>query len=43
LPHGEFGFDVIALVGRLRYAEHRSLPEIHQELRARGWSSPNAP
>lgn len=36
LPHGEFGFDVIALVGQLRYAEHRSLPEIHQKLRACG-------
>jgi hypothetical protein len=32
LPHHEFGLDVIALVGRLRYAEHRSVPEIHQEL-----------
>ncbi len=28
LPHHEFGLDVIALVGRLRYAEHRSVPEI---------------
>jgi hypothetical protein len=36
LPHGEFGFDVIALVGQLRYAQHRSIPEIHQELRLRG-------
>jgi hypothetical protein len=36
LPHGEFGLDVIALVGRLRYWEHRSVPEIHQELVARG-------
>ena len=36
LPHGEFGLDVIALVGRLRYREHRSVPEIHQELVARG-------
>jgi len=32
LPHGEFGFDVIALIGRLRYAEHRSVGEIHQHL-----------
>jgi hypothetical protein len=32
LPHGEFGLDVIALVGQLRYREHRSVPEIHQEL-----------
>src|SRR5262249_37205037 len=36
LPHGEFGFDVIALVGQLRYAHHRSIPEIHQELYQRG-------
>jgi len=35
LPHGEFGFDVIALIGQLRYAQHRSLPEIYQELRTR--------
>jgi len=35
LPHHEFGLDVLALVGRLRYAEHRSVPEIHQELRRR--------
>jgi hypothetical protein len=35
LPHHEFGLDVIALVGRLRYAEHRSVPEIHQELSRR--------
>lgn len=36
LPHGEFGFDVIALVGALRFGEHRSVPEIHQELGRRG-------
>jgi hypothetical protein len=36
LPHHEFGLDVIAVVGRLRYAEHRSIPEIHQHLRRRG-------
>ncbi len=36
LPHGEFGLDVIALIGQLRYAEHRSVPEIHQQLLARG-------
>src|SRR4051812_4295572 len=28
LPHGEFGLDVIALVGQLRYREHRSVPEL---------------
>jgi hypothetical protein len=31
LPQHEFGLDVIALVGALRYREHRSVPEIHQE------------
>jgi hypothetical protein len=36
LPQGEFGLDVIALVGALRFAEHRSVPEIHQSLVARG-------
>ncbi len=36
LPHGEFGLDVIALIGRLRFAEHRSVPEIHQSLVGRG-------
>src|SRR3954451_23455560 len=36
LPHGEFGLDVIALVGELRYRAHRSVPEIHQELGRRG-------
>jgi len=35
LPHHEFGLDVIALVGHLRYVEHRSIPEIHAELRRR--------
>lgn len=36
LPQHEFGLDVIALVGRLRHAEHRSVPEIHAELVRRG-------
>lgn len=36
LPHHEFGLDVIALVGRLRYAEHRSVPEIRAHLVGRG-------
>lgn len=36
LPHHEFGLDVIALVGRLRYAEHRSVPEIRARLVGRG-------
>src|SRR5919199_811397 len=32
LPHGEFGLDVLALIGALRYREHRSVPEIHKAL-----------
>ena len=36
LPDHEFGLDVIALVGTLRYRQHRSVPEIHQELTRRG-------
>jgi hypothetical protein len=36
LPHGEFGLDVIALVGTLRYQQQRSIPQIHQELLRRG-------
>jgi Transposase, Mutator family len=36
LPRHEFGFDVVALVGRLRYAEHRSVPEIRAHLLGRG-------
>ena len=35
LPNGEFGLDVIALIGALRYREHRSVPEIHRMLRER--------
>src|SRR3954465_8669385 len=36
LAQHEFGLDVIALVGTLRHGAHRSVPEIHQTLRARG-------
>jgi hypothetical protein len=36
LPEHEFGLDVIALVGSLRHAGHRSVPEIHKELVRRG-------
>jgi hypothetical protein len=36
LPQHEFGLDVIALAGNLRYREHRSVPEIHRELSRRG-------
>src|SRR5450755_2022049 len=38
LPHGEFGLDIITVIGQLRYGEHRSIPEIHQRLRQRGVS-----
>ena len=38
LPHGEYGLDVIALVGFLRYHQHQSLPEIHRCLHERGLS-----
>jgi hypothetical protein len=38
LPQHEFGLDVVALVGALRYQEHRSVPEIHAVLRSRGVS-----
>ena len=36
LPHGEYGLDVIALVGFLRYRRHQSLAEIHHSLHERG-------
>jgi hypothetical protein len=36
LAEHEFGLDVIALIGTLRHAQHRSIPEIHAELRRRG-------
>jgi hypothetical protein len=36
LPHGEFGLEVIALIGLWRFREHRSVPEMHQALLARG-------
>ena len=36
LPHGEFGLDVIALVGTLRYQQQRNVPQIHEELLKRG-------
>jgi hypothetical protein len=36
LPQHEFGLDVIAAIGALRYVEHRSVPEIHARLRERG-------
>ena len=36
LPQQEYGLDVIALVGELRYRRHLSVPEIHKELAGRG-------
>jgi hypothetical protein len=36
LPQHEFGLDVIAWVGTLRYAQHRSVPDMHQLLLHRG-------
>jgi Transposase, Mutator family len=36
LPQHEFGLDVVALVGVLRHRDHRSVPEIHAVLTARG-------
>ena len=36
MPHGEFGLDVIALVGMLRYQQQRSIPQIHEELLRQG-------
>jgi Transposase, Mutator family len=35
LPKHEFGLDVLAAAGALRYAEHKSVPEIHQALLGR--------
>src|SRR5829696_1885829 len=36
LPKHEFGLDVIARIGALRYADHRAVPEIHRDLVGRG-------
>jgi hypothetical protein len=36
IPKHAFGLDGMAGVGTLRYAQHRSLPEIHEPLRHRG-------
>ena len=36
LPYGEYGLDVIALVGMLRYRHHHSLAELHRAIRDRG-------
>ena len=36
LPAHEFGLDVIAYIGALRYQEHRSVTQIHQSLSDKG-------
>ena len=36
LPRSEYGLDVVAFIGIQRYSEHRSVPEIHTLLSARG-------
>jgi hypothetical protein len=36
LPQSEFGLDVIAQIGHWRSREQRSVPQMHQALRARG-------
>ena len=38
LPGHEFGLDVIAYAGSLRYQEHRSVPQIHKALSEKGVS-----
>ena len=38
LPQHEFGLDVVATAGGLRHREHRSVPEVHAALVARGLS-----
>jgi len=38
LPHGEYGLDVIALIGALRYQKHQSLTELYHSLHERGLS-----
>ena len=35
LPHNEYGLDVLALIGALRYGQHRTVPEIHAMLMER--------
>ena len=35
LPHSEYGLDVLALIGALRYGPHRNVPEIHATLQER--------
>jgi hypothetical protein len=36
LPHGEFGLDVMALIGTQRFTQHRAVPEICADLNRRG-------
>src|SRR5262245_25413208 len=40
LPHHEFGLDVVAYAGNRRYTAHRTAPDIHAELVARGVALP---
>jgi hypothetical protein len=35
LPHGEFGLEVLALIGPWRFREPRRVPQMHQALRMR--------
>jgi hypothetical protein len=35
LPHGEFGLEVIDLIGAWRFREHRGVPEMHQAILVR--------
>ena len=43
LPRHEFGLDVLALVGALRYAEHKSVPRSTRPSPAAAWPCPSAP
>jgi hypothetical protein len=36
LPHHAFGLDVLTRIGRLRHADHRSVPESRRDLTGRG-------
>lgn len=38
LPDQQFGLDVVLRVGELRYREHRTCPEIHEQLQREGAS-----
>ncbi|MEK5235530.1 hypothetical protein NST99_07510 [Paenibacillus sp. FSL L8-0470] len=36
MKHTSYGFDVLALVGELRFKQHYTLSELHEELNRRG-------